>query len=81
MQRKIIDLSIYLENGVASDPPGLQPRITYHKHDNSFHQMAPFFPGTQTQSTTQTGNVTQPLYNNPWAGFLGGAQLASGMFG
>jgi kynurenine formamidase len=45
MPRKIVDLSIYLENGVASDPPGLQPRITYHRHDDSFHQMAPFFPG------------------------------------
>ena len=45
MQRKIIDLSIYLENDVASDPPGLRPQITYHRHEDSFHQMAPFFPG------------------------------------
>jgi hypothetical protein len=37
----------------------------------------PFFPGTQTQQTSQTGSVTQPLFNNPLAGFLGGAQLGS----
>jgi hypothetical protein len=37
----------------------------------------PFFPGTQTQNTSQTGSVTQPLFNNPLAGFLGGAQLGS----
>lgn len=49
MTRRIVDLSIYLENGVASDPPGLQPQITYHRHEDSFHQMAPFFPGLQQQ--------------------------------
>jgi hypothetical protein len=43
--------------------------------------LAPFYPGTQTQSTTQTGNVTQPLFSNPLAGFLGGAQLGRGLFG
>lgn len=37
--------------------------------------LMPFFPGSQTQNTEQTGSVTQPLFNNPWAGFLGGAQL------
>jgi hypothetical protein len=39
--------------------------------------LLPFFPGTQTQNTSQTGSVTQPLFNNPLAGFLGGAQLGS----
>ena len=39
--------------------------------------LSPFFPGstTQVQSTNQTGNVTQPLYNNPLTGALGGAML------
>jgi hypothetical protein len=39
--------------------------------------LMPFFPGTQNQTTQQAGNVTQPLFNNPLAGFLGGAQLGS----
>ena len=45
MSRKIIDLSIYLENDVISDPPAFAPKIEYFSHENSFHQMAPFFPG------------------------------------
>jgi kynurenine formamidase len=49
MSRRIVDLSIHLENDVASDPPGLRPRITYHRHDASFAQMAPFFPGLQQE--------------------------------
>jgi kynurenine formamidase len=47
MTRRIIDLSIYLENDVVSDPPAMAPRIQYFNHENSFAQMAPFFPGLQ----------------------------------
>jgi kynurenine formamidase len=45
MTRKLVDLSIYLENDVLSDPPAFAPKIEYFNHQNSFHQMAPFFPG------------------------------------
>jgi len=45
MPRKLVDLSIYLENDVVSDPPSFKPRIEYFNHSNSFHQMEPFFPG------------------------------------
>jgi hypothetical protein len=41
----------------------------------------PFFPGTQTQQTSQTGSVTQPLFNNPLAGFAGGSLLGKSLFG
>jgi hypothetical protein len=41
----------------------------------------PFFPGTQTQNTSQTGSVTQPLFNNPLAGFAGGSLLGKSLFG
>lgn len=47
------------------------------KYLGGLQGLMPFFPGTQTQNTTQQGSVTQPLFNNPWAGFLGGAQLGS----
>ena len=43
--RRIVDLSIYLENDVVSDPPGFQPRIEYVDHRQSREQMLGFFPG------------------------------------
>lgn len=48
--------------------------------------LSPYFPGTSTQSQAgaQTGNYTQPVYNNPLLSALGGAQLGSyvgGLFG
>jgi hypothetical protein len=41
--------------------------------------LSPYFPGTtnQSQSTQQTGNVTQPLYNNPLSSVAGGAVLGN----
>ena len=45
MQRKIIDLSIYLENDVISDPVPFGPKIHYHKHEDTAGQIAGFFPG------------------------------------
>lgn len=45
MARKLIDLSIYLENDVISDPPGARPEITYVDHHQSVDSLASFFPG------------------------------------
>ncbi|MCH8476166.1 MAG: cyclase family protein [Opitutales bacterium] len=45
---KIIDLSVPLESGVASDPPGLEPEIAYLDHQKTAGQMTRFFPGLQT---------------------------------
>ena len=49
MPRRFIDLSIYLENDVASDPPGLEPKITYFTHKHTYEQIAPFFPGLRRE--------------------------------
>ena len=49
MPRKIVDLSIYLENDVVSDPPPFGPKITYMDHQATFPQMAPFFPGLKQE--------------------------------
>lgn len=45
MGQKIVDLSIYLENDVISDPPGHQPQIQYIKHSDSAQDIANIFPG------------------------------------
>ena len=45
MARRIIDLSIFLENDVVSDPPVYRPRIQYVDHRMSVEEMTSFFPG------------------------------------
>ncbi|WP_207005024.1 cyclase family protein [Trinickia mobilis] len=42
---RLIDISIFLENDVVSDPPSLAPKISYFNHRDSLAQMLPFFPG------------------------------------
>ena len=43
--RRIIDLSIFLENDVVSDPPPYRPRIDYIDHAMSVPEITSFFPG------------------------------------
>lgn len=47
MTRRIIDLSIYLENEVLSDPPPFRPKIEYIDHKMSVSDLASFFPGLE----------------------------------
>ena len=44
---RIVDLSVPLESGIASDPPGFEPKITYLDHQSTAHQVLSFFPGMQ----------------------------------
>ena len=46
MTRRFIDLSIYLENEVLSDPPPLAPKITYQKHQETLKEFMAMIPGT-----------------------------------
>ena len=46
--RRFVDLSIYLENEVISDPPAMKPNIDYITHDIGAQQMASFFPGLES---------------------------------
>ena len=48
MVRRFVDLSIFLENDVVSDPPAMKPNIDYIKHDTGAQQMASFFDGLTT---------------------------------
>ena len=45
MTRRIVDLSIFLENDVISDPPGYRPKIDYVDHKASVPELLGFFPG------------------------------------
>ena len=45
MPKKIIDLSIPIENEILSDPPGFGPKVRYFNHKETVHQIQSFFPG------------------------------------
>ena len=49
MTRRIVDISMPLENDVISDPQPYSPKITYFDHHQSYEQMAPFFPGLKKE--------------------------------
>ena len=44
---RIVDLSIYLENDVLSDPPLLAPKIEYRKHRDTLAEFMKLIPGTK----------------------------------
>ena len=46
MKRRFVDLSIFLENEVLSDPHQLAPKITYMKHQDTIGEIVAMIPGT-----------------------------------
>jgi kynurenine formamidase len=46
---QIVDLSIFLENDVISDPPLFRPKIDYIDHKTSMPGMLSFFPGLKAE--------------------------------
>ncbi len=49
MARTIVDLSIFLENDVISDPPAYRPKISYVDHKASLPELTGFFPGLKAE--------------------------------
>lgn len=49
MPRRIVDLSVSLEMGIASDPPVMIPEITYMNHQETAEQIMAFFPGLKKE--------------------------------
>jgi len=47
--RTLVDLSIYLENDVMSDPPSLAPRIEYQTHQDTVAEFMHLLPGTKAE--------------------------------
>ena len=44
---RFVDLSIPITNDVISDPDVMRPKITYMTHEDTWQQIAMFFPGLQ----------------------------------
>ena len=49
MPRRIVDLSVSLEMGIASDPPIMMPEIIYMNHQETSEQIMSFFPGLKKE--------------------------------
>lgn len=49
MTRRFVDLSIFLENDVISDPPAYRPKIEYIDHHATLPDLLDFFPGIRPE--------------------------------
>ena len=49
MARKLIDISVPLQNDVPADPPGNHPTIQYIDHQQGLQRMLAFFPGLKAE--------------------------------
>lgn len=59
---KIIDLSIPLEDGLPSDPPGQIPKIIYYNHADTAAQMAESFEGCTAADLDHMGWAVEGAY-------------------
>lgn len=45
MARRLIDISVALENDIVADPPRMRPEIRYRRHKETAAEVASYFPG------------------------------------
>jgi kynurenine formamidase len=45
MARRLVDISVALENDVVADPPRMRPEIRYRTHKETAAEVASYFPG------------------------------------
>ena len=55
MARRFIDLSIFLENDVITDPPFMRPRIEHVTHGQTMPEANHSFPGVAAEQTRGSG--------------------------
>ena len=48
-RRRFVDLSVPLQAGIASDPPGHLPEIDYYDHRQTAEEVLAFFPGATVE--------------------------------
>lgn len=46
---RLVDISMWLENDVPSDPPVTRPKLTYLDHNQTIDQIRSFFPGLRKE--------------------------------
>jgi kynurenine formamidase len=76
MARRLVDLSVHLENDVPADPPPMRPHIKYLSHEETLGHLLPLFPGLQAKELPDGGycaveEVTMTTHNGthldaPW---------------
>ena len=49
MPRRLVDLSIALDNETVADPPPMRPKITYRTHKQTAPEVCMFFPGLKPE--------------------------------
>ncbi|GAB3570819.1 cyclase family protein [Amycolatopsis endophytica] len=47
--RTLVDISVPLKAGIASDPPGARPEIDYYTHEQTVADLLAFFPGATVE--------------------------------
>ena len=47
--RRFVDISVPLQAGIASDPPGHLPEIDYYDHKQTAAEVVSFFPGAKVE--------------------------------